>query len=717
MTPEGLVRAGGRWLRALRHPVAVGVSAVAVLAVVLAFDDTLGIVAALFGALLGYVAGEWLGRSSLRLPIALGLIGGSAGLAGMLARQLAWSTGLAGIVGSSPVIRLSMMVAWSAAAFAYIALPRVLVRRRPAWAAVELLSLSGAFALAFAPHRDGAIARPLWLADRVWRWGVDPSIAFLGVGGLFVVLLLWLRLGETRRRLTLLSVVFVPLVAIVLGLLVDPGEWARPAPPVVRPSDGGSDGEGAAGEGEGSTGEQPDAESGSSGSKPRPVAVVLLDDDYDPPSGGYYLRQESFSAFNGSRLVEATLPGADSDTLDHFPTGPTALQPVPTAGRQRLRGRVAVLVDHRRPFSLETAASYDVWPNPNPVRFRRAWRFEAQSVVGAYGEFIGQTAGSSAWTPELWSLYTAVPPDPRYQELAESLRAGLAPEFSTDPFALALAVKVYLDENTKYSKAERHAGTEDPTADFLFGNRIGYCVHTAHAAAYLWRALGLPARVSAGYHVDAADRRGAALLVMDRDAHEWPEVYLESFGWVILDISPKENLDPPGDPLDEDLSALLADMANQPPDAEQPPFDRAAWRRWLGRVGVYAVISALSLAIAALTVAKMWRRFRPMWATPGEQSRVSYRTALDLLADVGVARESGESRERFARRVAVDFPAMQRLTDWHLAARLGRPGPVHVQPEQWHAAIAELRGEVVARRGRVRRWLGILHLVSIWRAR
>ena len=33
------------------------------------------------------------------------------------------------------------------------------------------------------------------------------------------------------------------------------------------------------------------------------MAVVLLDDDYSPPSGAYYFRQEVWSQFNGTRLI------------------------------------------------------------------------------------------------------------------------------------------------------------------------------------------------------------------------------------------------------------------------------------------------------------------------------------------------------------------------------------------------------------------------------
>ena len=49
------------------------------------------------------------------------------------------------------------------------------------------------------------------------------------------------------------------------------------------------------------------------------MAVVLLHDDYSPPSGVYYFRQSAFSQYNGRRLVQATGGDVDRDVLRRFP--------------------------------------------------------------------------------------------------------------------------------------------------------------------------------------------------------------------------------------------------------------------------------------------------------------------------------------------------------------------------------------------------------------
>src|SRR6202022_3809558 len=117
------------------------------------------------------------------------------------------------------------------------------------------------------------------------------------------------------------------------------------------------------------------------------------------------------------------------------------------------------------------------------------------------------------------SYYTEGSSDPRYAELAHTIAARVPPSRSGDTFATAVPAKLWLDDQFIYSTKHKHAGKVDPTADFLFGDKTGYCVHFAHAAVLLWRALGIPARVGTGYRVEEDDRHGSStLLVRSADA-------------------------------------------------------------------------------------------------------------------------------------------------------------------------------------------------------
>ena len=88
------------------------------------------------------------------------------------------------------------------------------------------------------------------------------------------------------------------------------------------------------------------------------------------------------------------------------------------------------------------------------------------------------------------------------------------------------------------------------------------------------RALGMPARVGAGYVVEEAARQGgSAILLSGANSHAWPEMYVTGVGWVIVDVSPERSLDPPVQPPDADLQQLLGEMARG-----QKPMPQSEWR-------------------------------------------------------------------------------------------------------------------------------------------
>jgi hypothetical protein len=249
----------------------------------------------------------------------------------------------------------------------------------------------------------------------------------------------------------------------------------------------------------------------------------------------------------------------------------------------------------------------------------------------------------------------------------------------------------------------------DPTLDFLFGDRTGYCVHFAHSAVFLWRSLGIPARISAGYHSDESNRRGGStILLRGGDAHAWPELYVTGYGWIVLDIAAERNLDPPGQGTDEDLQRILGEMARQ---RDRPP------QHHYGRDLGYGLLSLLGAALAALYLVKLWRRARVTLSTARSLPRVGYRKALDLLAEAGIAREYGEPRERFAARVERVAPTFAKLTALHLSARLGDPaknvaGADALSRKQWRDGLKALRRELRAGTKRWRRVAGALNPAS-----
>ncbi len=464
-----------------------------------------------------------------------------------------------------------------------------------------------------------------------------------------------------------------------------------------------------------------EGEGGSCGPQP-PIAVVILGDDYSPPAQMYYFRQEVLSDLVGTRLVATKRTDVDRDATTEFPTARQPVAAPPSAfGRIAVHGQVSTLVEHKKPFALESPILLEPLPNPDPSRFVRSYSFDSLAQAAENSELAGRKAGNPEWSAEIRQYYLKGPTDPRYGKLARQIVDQLPAQLRTDPFVAASAIKLWADTNLIYSKKHRHAHARDPAADVLFGNRIGYCVHFAHIAVYLWRSLGIPARAASGYATPEDERLGSTIVIRTKDSHAWSELYLEGIGWVVLDIHPKRNLDPPVPPLDKDTIRQLGEMARQPPPTPGVPQNN----RFGGLDGMMMLLFLLAAVAATLLVlygVKIWRRLIPRFAGRRAMPRVGYRMALDLLSEVGLSRKYGETRERFASRVADAVPSFRSLTRMHVAARFGDPQvPVDQRKEftleTWRQGLAALKAEVVQDTSQRRRLLYLLNPLSFFASR
>ncbi len=92
--------------------------------------------------------------------------------------------------------------------------------------------------------------------------------------------------------------------------------------------------------------------------------------------------------------------------------------------------------------------------------------------------------------------------------------------------------------------------SEDYALYFLTQATEGYCVHFATAATALYRALGLPARMVAGYAFEA--EAGVSSEVLGENAHAWTEVYIDGLGWLPVEVTPGSYEGPALGGLDEE---------------------------------------------------------------------------------------------------------------------------------------------------------------------
>ncbi|MBS2014944.1 MAG: transglutaminase domain-containing protein [Deltaproteobacteria bacterium] len=729
---------------------------------------TAGIVAAMLGASCGVISGHFLAGSRLKLSVIIGSLLAILVLAfGFAKASVAWEI-VPRMVGPAVTLGLVEILRFAALPTIVCALMRATAVRRPSFVGLELAFVAIAITGVFSAHREGVISRPLWLADWAFRNDIDPARIILGVGFASAFLLAALLLSETKSGRAVSSLAVLAALAVMGVLCIQAVGTPRPQseaeagrtdeqgepPPPMPPDDAGGgnndskddggggqqdrdDGGGSSnagidsgiegGKGDGGGQPQPPpsqrlTDDPANGSSPAPVAVVLFSTDYSPPSQAYYFRQEALSQWNGSRFVATGRGDADRDGVSSFPTEKmTVSEPPEKTGRTIVPQTIALLTDHANPFGLESPLSFAPAPNPNPTKFVRAYKVESLSQVVDYRRLLAHRAGNAKWSDELRAYYTLGPTDPRYGALAQKYVKDLPEKLKHDPFALALAVKTHLDKDLTYSKKVHYASSKDPTADFLFGNRIGYCVHFAHAAAILWRSLGIPARVSTGYYSAEDNRKGgSALLIKGGDAHMWPELYLDGLGWVVLDITAARNLDPPGEPQDDELQKLLGTMAREEsPDPEQPkPPPPRKYGRDLA-IGGSAILLVVALVLYAV---KIWRRIAPSTASGRRLARVGYRAALDMLAEVGLVREHGETREAFAERAATAAPVFREITRLHVAASLRSPdvpreARTELTRETWMPALAALRKDLATHTKTPKRLFGFLNPASFLASR
>ena len=146
------------------------------------------------------------------------------------------------------------------------------------------------------------------------------------------------------------------------------------------------------------------------------------------------------------------------------------------------------------------------------------------------------------------------------------------------------AVRVYFANNIPYTlKPGATPRGEDFVNYFLTENRKGYCAHFATAATLIFRQMGIPARYVEGYAFgleaalasdESIDKKyfdyyngystiGESTVldveVTDAMAHAWVEIYIQDFGWKVVEVTPGSNEAADEDDFWQAFSSMLGD--------------------------------------------------------------------------------------------------------------------------------------------------------------
>jgi len=225
---------------------------------------------------------------------------------------------------------------------------------------------------------------------------------------------------------------------------------------------------------------------------------------------------------------------------------------------------------------------------------------------------------------------------------------------------------------------------EDAVDQFLFDSRQGFCEHYAAAFVVLMRGAGIPARVVTGYQGGMLNPVGNYLVVRQRDAHAWSEVWLGGRGWVRVDptaaVSPariRQGIDSalPDSVLEVPLALQDSAIARDIWERVRFTWDAVnnQWNQWVlgydqnrqsmflrrigfDRVDTQQLVLGLTLTVATvLAVLAVWM-FRNR-SRGGDPARRVYDRFCRVLARHGIARRPVEGPLAFAERAGLRFSA------------------------------------------------------------
>jgi protein-glutamine gamma-glutamyltransferase len=550
-----------------------------------------GLIVALVSTFAAYLGAYAAGRVGLRLLAGLAIaivlvVIGHFGAGFILSRELS-STTTTIVLGDAVYLGLGC----AGVLFAI----RMLRERVRALAIAEVAVVIGSVSHMFADHRHQRIHQPRFLSDWAWTNGIDPQTVLAAVGvGVVVVSLFMLLRGQRLAKLLLTL-----LLLIILGLVAYYFVADRHIAP--KPDTNGL----------GLTADSDkDKSSSSSSRRPDPVAIALLHDDLQVDVPIMYFRQIVRSRLAGERLVEDATGQFDRDVLTKYPAGAPVRGQITQASALHVRVPTSMflMVSHPQPVGLGHPEAYTPLDNPDPRRFVAAYGVDSMIATGDVERLLGREAVPAEWTAEERKHYLELPDDPRYVAMAQTITRELDPRFAGDPVMTAYAIKRYLEVEGFYSLAQRELVGTDPVAKFLFGEMKGYCVHFAHAAVFLFRSQGIPARVALGYAVSTRARGGgSAILVMGNMAHAWPEIFVDGVGWVTFDVYPERSDEPRPPPVDAELEQLLGEIARKDPTGGKSMDPDAGYYIPWALIGMSALSALAGMLVFAYFV-KVLRR-------------------------------------------------------------------------------------------------------------
>lgn len=334
-------------------------------------------------------------------------------------------------------------------------------------------------------------------------------------------------------------------------------------------------------------------------------------------SGHFYLRSRSYGSYTGSGWSQA--PDYPGERIPAFSAQAIAASENSVGGKMEIRLESAdpsvMYIPYYSTLDYDTEAGIGGGSSRYSVDFftynsgysSLSLPSELRDMELSYRQFV-------------YANYLSLPDSTRasLQELAS--QNSLSGDGVYETIAL---VAEYVRSRCPYNINTQPYPSEDYALYFFTQATEGYCIHFATAATAMYRALGLPARMVAGYAFEA--EAGAAAQVLGENAHAWTEVYIDGLGWLPVEVTPgsyegpalggldEEELEQPASPSPSGQNDGAAQEASPQPTegAENSAPSEARERRSPGPWMLAAVLPVLLILFGFLRYRikrRLWRQ-------------------------------------------------------------------------------------------------------------
>ena len=269
------------------------------------------------------------------------------------------------------------------------------------------------------------------------------------------------------------------------------------------------------------------------------------------------------------------------------------------------------------------------------------------------------------------------------------------------------------DVSTGHDTLDLEAWLTDPDS---LNHRTGYCEQFAAAMAYLGRVVGIPSRVVWGFTPGTVEQQGdgsEVIVVRDNNAHAWVEMWMDGFGWVRFDPTPRADGTLPESVTAEfDPVPYLPESGEGPISLDQPGFfNESQFEEGLGPVGsgaaadtgfrltwMWLALPVLAVLLALVPLLKALRRNRRIKRLHEGDITAAWDEIIDRLADLGSPVPAHQTPLEFAR--ATDASLVPLASSYSATVYGNRPGLGHISDlthvETWIRRSFEGRDRALA---------------------